>query len=582
MNNFEREEINGELMEFGVQESIRDSYRQPQRRKESNSKNFTRIMSAIQNGDVLTLQQLSEHPASFRERDIRGWLPLHSAAVHPHIQVLEAVLQASTELTLEELTANGDTALILAVEAGLVDNVTVLLKHGVSPHNTNDRNESPLLLAVRQKSYEMALALIMGGAFVEQVCLKKWTAIHEVAKVGCPAILMLLLRHGAKVTSRDGHGVTPLSIAAEHGNTEVLEILIQHGGDVNAQATNGDTVLYDASGNGNLDCIELLLEHGADPNVQSNAFQLPVHRAAYEGHILALRTLLPLTSKKAICMSGHSPVHAAADGGQPQCLQLLIDSGFDVNVQLATYMSENYGDLRRSPLYFAVCNGDVTCAQMLLEAGARSDLDPLRCILVAIRAERYELVRLLLSYGADVNCYFNAISHTVFPTGLQYCLRDPFMLRLLLNSGYDANRCFQCCCGVSEELDSTWADLHNQAYQIYSQPDAITFCEFVSVSWLKEHVVGGVVRMLLDYVSHVNLCPKLLKILEDQPEWEEISGILSSPRSLQHLCRLIIRGHISPKTLNNPGAMSEVPLPSRVKNYLTYKEYDLYGDLSSL
>ncbi|XP_055087663.1 ankyrin repeat and SOCS box protein 15b isoform X2 [Periophthalmus magnuspinnatus] len=558
MNDFEQEEINGEFMEFAIRESVRG--RQPQHRKESNSKNFTQIISAIQKGDVLTLQQLSVHQASFRERDTHGWLPLHSAAVHPHTQVLEAVLHASAELTLEELTTNGDTALILAVEAGLVDNVTVLLKHGVSPHNTNDRNESPLLLAVRQKSYEMAFALIMGGAFVEQVCLKKWTAIHEAAKVGCPAILMLLLRHGAKVTSRDGHGVTPLGIAAEHSNTEVLEILIQHGGDVNAQATNGDTVLYDASGNGNLDCIELLLEHGADPNVQSNAFQLPVHRAAYEGHILALRTLLPLTSKRAILMSGHSPVHAAADGGQPQCLQLLIDNGFDVNVPLATHMSENYGDLRRSPLYFAVCNGDITCAQMLLEAGARSDLDPLRCILVAIRAE----------------------SHTVFPTGLQYCLRDPLMLRLLLNGGYDAHKCFQCCCGVSEELDSTWTDLHNQAYQIYSQPDAITFCEFVSVSWLKQHVVGGVVKMLLDYVSHVNLCPQLQKILEDQPEWEEISGILSSPRSLQHLCRLVIRGHISPKILNNPGAMLEVPLPPRVKNYLTYKEYDLYGDLCSI
>lgn len=40
---------------------------------------------------------------------------------------------------------------------------------------------------------------------------------------------MLLLRHGAKVTARDGHGVTPLGIAAEHGNTEALDVLIQHG-----------------------------------------------------------------------------------------------------------------------------------------------------------------------------------------------------------------------------------------------------------------------------------------------------------------------------------------------------------------
>lgn len=58
------------------------------------------------------------------------------------------------------------------------------------------------------------------------------------------------------------------------------------GGDVAAQATNGDTVLYDAAGSGNLDSILLLLHHGANPNVASFAFQLPIHRAAYEGHYL--------------------------------------------------------------------------------------------------------------------------------------------------------------------------------------------------------------------------------------------------------------------------------------------------------
>lgn len=55
------------------------------------------------------------------------------------------------------------------------------------------------------------------------------------------------------------------------------------------------------------------------------------------------------------------------------------------SVRLAT---ENYGDLRKTPLFFAISNGDGTCAKMLLAAGAKPDLDPLRCILVAVRAER--------------------------------------------------------------------------------------------------------------------------------------------------------------------------------------------------
>lgn len=64
---------------------------------------------------------------------------------------------------------------------------------------------------------------------MQQVCLKKRTVTHEAAKVGCVDILMLLLRHGGKVTGRDCHGVTPLGIAAEYGQPEILAILIEHG-----------------------------------------------------------------------------------------------------------------------------------------------------------------------------------------------------------------------------------------------------------------------------------------------------------------------------------------------------------------
>lgn len=42
-------------------------------------------------------------------------------------------------------------------------------------------------IAVRQKSYDMVFTLVMGGAFVEQVCLTKWTATHEAAKVNSAA-----------------------------------------------------------------------------------------------------------------------------------------------------------------------------------------------------------------------------------------------------------------------------------------------------------------------------------------------------------------------------------------------------------
>lgn len=157
-----------------------------------------------------------------------------------------------------------------------------------------------------------------------------------------------------------------------------------------------------------------------------------------------LKMLIPLTSKKAIKEAGQSPVHSAAEGGHSRCLQLLLARGFDVNYRLNTRNSENYRDMRKSALYFAVSNGDLDCTKILLAAGAKTHLDPLCCLLVAVRSGHYDTVKLLLANGADVNCYFTVVSDTVFPTALQYCLKDEVMMRLLLNNGYKVETCFQC------------------------------------------------------------------------------------------------------------------------------------------
>lgn len=139
-----------------------------------------------------------------------------------------------------------------------------------------------------------------------------------------------------------------------------------------------------------------------------------------------------------------SPVHSAADGQNSQCLELLIENGFDVNTLMAEHISNSYDDERKTALYFAVSNNDILCTEILLKAGANPNKDPLNCLLVAVRAGNHEVVRLLLSYGANVNCYFMLVNDTHFPSAIQYALNDEVMLRLLLNHGYNVEMCFDC------------------------------------------------------------------------------------------------------------------------------------------
>ncbi|XP_068170117.1 ankyrin repeat and SOCS box protein 15-like isoform X2 [Antennarius striatus] len=554
------EELNDYIIQFSIEESCRDAFLKSESSKDATEENL-RVLAAIEQGEVSVLGAMLKHTFAFRESDGRGWLPLHRAASQPIPEILQTVLR-SHGLSLEERTAvGGETPLTLAVKAGLVQNVKILLEHGASLHNTNGRNESPLLLAVRAASYEMTHTLVVHGAWVEQVCRKKWTAIHEAAKVGDVDIMMLLLRNGGRVNDKDAMGVTPLAVAAEHGHFHITEILLNCGSKVNSQAYNGESVLLDAAGSGNTDCIQLLLENGADPNLPSITGLLPIHKAAHAGHYEALKMLIPLTSKKAIKAAGVSPVHSAAEGCHSRCLELLLARDFDINYRMNTRNSEIYRDMRRTALYFAVSNGDVKCTQVLLAGGAKTDLDPLCCLLVAVRSGRYEIVKLLLAAKADVNCYFTVVSDTVFPTALQYCLKDEVMMRLLLNNGYRVERCFQC---------------HHDDIFYVPHDGKIPFCDFMSLSCIM-HLSGNVIRILLDYASRVHICSKLRLILEKQAEWPEIRDILSSPPSLKHLCRLEIRRRLTLKRLNNPEIMNSSVFPPRLKSFILFHELDLYS-----
>ncbi|XDV51187.1 hypothetical protein PO909_020113, partial [Leuciscus waleckii] len=528
-----------------------------------------KIFSAIKHGDENTLRKLCVHQQAFSEEDDTGFVPLHEAAVQNNQNILQITFTASPEDAKHRKTRRGKTALFLSVEKGLLDNACFLLENGSSADSLDQEEDSPLVVAIRNKHYDMTKLLLSFSARVDQEGAHRRTALHEAARLGLDEFVDLLLKSGAHPDPRSSYGLTPLALAAQAGHLEITRTLLRRGADVESQAQDSVTILFEACASGNPDVISLLLEYGADANIPKHTGHLPIHRVAHRGHVKALALLIPITTLDAVYDSGISPLHSAAAGGHTHCLEMLLNAGYDPNFMLHPWVRRNYDDKRQSALSFAVSNDDIASARVLLEAGAMPNQDPVKCLQVALRLGNYELVDTLLRHGANVN-YFCRVNTTHFPSALQYALKDEVVLRMLCNYGYDVERCFDCSYGEGSHVPSGFEGWSDTVIK-----DTL-FCEFMSVSWLK-HLTGNVVRIMLDYVDHVTICSKLKALLMEQKQWAEICRIQENVRGLQHLSRLKIRACLGRLRLRAPVFMSFLPLPDRLKQYILYREYDLYA-----
>ncbi|KAM6954026.1 ankyrin repeat and SOCS box protein 2-like [Aplochiton taeniatus] len=410
-----------------------------------------------------------------------------------------------------------------------------------------------------------------------------WIALHDAAYYGQVQCLDVLFRaHPHTINHRTLKGQTPLLFAVAMQKTSCVNYLLRagadpnltnkeresplfKGADVNGQAEDGATPLYEACKHNHEATVETLLSLRADANRGTKTGLLPIHVAARRGNTRIMSLLIPITSKSRVQMSGISPIHFAAEYNRNAILEMLIKAGFDVNAQLSDDHAKMYRDQRRTSLYFSVFNGNLEAAEILLEAGANPNLDRFNALLVAVKSGIMDMVTVLVQYGADINASISTDPST-FPSAVMLSIKYMPVLKYLMDNGCDALSCFKCWHGSQPHPPIPRNTPHNFILREDIQRSLVAYSPNAQTKACVQDA-GPIILMLLDYVGHVKLCSRLIELLQEDSDWEQIKEKAMPPHPLMQLCRLTIRQSVGIQRLK---WIDKLSLPARLIKFLKH------------
>lgn len=189
------------------------------------SSGFTPLMTSSIRGDKEITQILLTAGADVNSKNERGETVLLDATSSRRAEIVELLLASGADISAIDRDLHR-TALHIACANGDLATVKALLPK-VQDVNVRDREGQTPLLVTGEDSLEIIDLLIDHGADVN--ARNKYGGTALMGAVWNIKVVETLLRHGADVNAKDNDGWTPLEQALLRGCPEVIQLLEKAG-----------------------------------------------------------------------------------------------------------------------------------------------------------------------------------------------------------------------------------------------------------------------------------------------------------------------------------------------------------------
>ncbi|XP_065583414.1 ankyrin-1-like [Artemia franciscana] len=305
---------------------------------------------------------------------------LHYAVEKGRVNICKLLIDFGAKL--DAMNAKKDTPLLIAIRNNNLELVIFLLDRGANP-NCGEC----LHLIVQKGRADLCKLLIKSGAELDAANAHGKTPLVTAIKANNLNLVEVLLDRGANPNCGEC-----LHLAVQKGRADLCKLLIKSGAELDATNAHGKTPLVTAIKVNNLNLVEILLDRGANPN-RGECLHLAVQKGRADLCKLLIDKMKSSAEIDAMNAHGKTPLATAIKANNLNLVEILLDRGAD----------PNYGEC----LHHAVKKGRVNICKLLIDFGAKLDAMNAKKdtpLLIAIRNNNLELVILLLDRGANPNC----------------------------------------------------------------------------------------------------------------------------------------------------------------------------------